>query len=109
MTEVFIATLVYPTETSELYEFTIGELTALYPSKAFASEEAAMAWAEAKVKEMEDEEAEYDEQALKYEHQQEGHSETGEYNTPTKWKMWSQGPEFLPFNSFCVHIQKQTF
>ena len=50
-TTIFLATLATPTLTSELYEFSIRDMAELYETKAFLSQEAAIAWGQATIDE----------------------------------------------------------
>lgn len=48
---MFLATLATPTDTSDLYEFSLQDMSQLYETKLFRTEEAAIAWAHARVEE----------------------------------------------------------
>jgi hypothetical protein len=49
--KITLATLATPTDTSELYEFALNDMAELYETMAFASPDAAIAWAQTKVNE----------------------------------------------------------
>lgn len=46
---IFLATLATPTYTSELYEFSIRDMAELYETRAFLSEDDAIAWAQTEI------------------------------------------------------------
>lgn len=47
--KIVLATLATPTITSELYDFTLGDLADMYDTRAFLTEAEAIAWAEERI------------------------------------------------------------
>lgn len=100
--KIYLATLATPTLTSELYEFSIGDLCEIYDTKAFTTFDEAKAWGHGRViqqeSEMSEDDPDYETSSIRAEYQ----DKRGFW-----WIVWSTDEDCNPEYSYALKIWEE--